>query len=164
MLKSDAVWYCLALLRSSISSMTDTGSRSFDCALISVMERHKERLASGSYLIVYNYWAYIESYLSYLSCWNYLTHLCVDSAWLECLGSRVLYDLDPKKACIIRSSSRVYSWKDLSGPCWIFLGGAHDMRAKFSGAPADRTPGSGDSCPVWYVNSWALGWSRKTCQ
>ena len=25
-----------------------------------------------------------------------------------------------------------------------------------------RTPGGGDGCPVWYVNSWALGWSRKS--
>ena len=42
----------------------------------------------------------------------------------------------------------------------------HSMRAQiaaqFPGALADRTPGAGDGCPVWYVNSWALGWSRET--
>ena len=27
------------------------------------------------------------------------------------------------------------------------------------GALADRKPGAGDGCPVWYVNWWALGWS-----
>ena len=29
------------------------------------------------------------------------------------------------------------------------------MRTQFPDALADRTPGAGDGCPVWYVNSWA---------
>ena len=36
------------------------------------------------------------------------------------------------------------------------------MRKQCPDALADRTPGAGDGCPVWYVNSWALGWSRET--
>ena len=35
-------------------------------------------------------------------------------------------------------------------------------RTQFPDALADRTPGAGDGCPVWYVNSRALGWSRET--
>ena len=27
---------------------------------------------------------------------------------------------------------------------------------------SDSMPGAGDGCLVWYTNSWALGWSRKT--
>ena len=27
-------------------------------------------------------------------------------------------------------------------------------------APGDRRAGSGDGCRMWFVNSWALGWSR----
>ena len=36
----------------------------------------------------------------------------------------------------------------------------HRMRNTFSGAPGDRRPGAGDGCRMWFVNSWALGWSR----
>ena len=36
------------------------------------------------------------------------------------------------------------------------------MRAQFPCALADRTAGAGDGCPVWFVNSWALGWSGET--
>ena len=28
------------------------------------------------------------------------------------------------------------------------------------GTYADRKKGSGDGCKMWYVNSWAMGWSR----
>jgi hypothetical protein len=27
-------------------------------------------------------------------------------------------------------------------------------------ANADSRPGAGDGCPMYFVNSWALGWSR----
>ena len=27
-------------------------------------------------------------------------------------------------------------------------------------ARADTSPGAGDGCPMYFVNSWALGWSR----
>ncbi len=36
----------------------------------------------------------------------------------------------------------------------------HHLRHHFSGAPGDRRPGSGDGYRMWFVNSWALGWSR----
>jgi hypothetical protein len=58
-LKPDSVWYCRVLLLFSFSAMTDTGSRSFDCALISVMERYEGARASGNYLMYLNYWMYL---------------------------------------------------------------------------------------------------------
>jgi hypothetical protein len=36
----------------------------------------------------------------------------------------------------------------------------HRLRNRFEGAPGDRREGSGDGCRMWFVNSWALGWSR----
>ena len=30
----------------------------------------------------------------------------------------------------------------------------------FPGAPGDRRQGACDGCGMWFVNSWALGWSR----
>ena len=45
-----------------------------------------------AYYFIYS--AYLDNYLSYSGYWNYFTHFC---AWLESVGSRVLYELDPKK-------------------------------------------------------------------
>jgi hypothetical protein len=36
----------------------------------------------------------------------------------------------------------------------------HRLRNHFSRAPGDSRPGSGDGCRMWFVNSWAFGWSR----
>jgi hypothetical protein len=36
----------------------------------------------------------------------------------------------------------------------------HHLRNAFQGAPGDRRPDAGDGCKMWFVNSWALGWSR----
>ena len=62
-LTPDSVWYCRVLLLFSFSAMTDTGSKSFDCALVSVMERHEGLLASGNYLSYFDY----LTYLTYLN-------------------------------------------------------------------------------------------------
>ncbi len=35
----------------------------------------------------------------------------------------------------------------------------HYLRHHFPEAPGDRRPGIGDGCRMWFVNSWALGWS-----
>ncbi len=35
-----------------------------------------------------------------------------------------------------------------------------NLRNAFPGAPVDRRPGAGDGCRMWFVNSWAVGWSR----
>ena len=58
-LAPDSVWYCRVLLLFSFSAMTDTGSRSFDCALVSVMERYEGPLASGNYLNYFSYLTYL---------------------------------------------------------------------------------------------------------
>jgi len=34
----DSVWYCRGLLLFSTSTLTDTGSKRFDCALVSTLE------------------------------------------------------------------------------------------------------------------------------
>ncbi len=36
----------------------------------------------------------------------------------------------------------------------------HNIHNLFADAPGDRQEGSGDGCRMWFVNSWALGWSR----
>ena len=66
-----------------------------------VPDNHKR--SSSSYLDYLTYSAHLsrlDNYLSHLGYWNYLTHhhdFCVDAAWLKSVGSRVLFELDPKK-------------------------------------------------------------------
>ena len=36
----------------------------------------------------------------------------------------------------------------------------YGMAASFPNAHDDSRPDGGNGCRLWYVNSWALGWSR----
>jgi hypothetical protein len=38
----DSVWYALVLLLFSAAAQTDTGSKSFDCALVSTLETYDD--------------------------------------------------------------------------------------------------------------------------
>jgi hypothetical protein len=98
----------------------------------------------------------------YLSFFNYLIDFYWHTAWLESVGSRVLYELDPKKPVLYVVPVESILGKLPVVPVGDFGSVPNGMRAQFPNALADRTPGAGDGCPVWYVNSWALGWSRET--
>ena len=79
---------------------------------------------------------------------------------LESVDSRVLYELDYKKPILY-----VVPIQNILGKLSLVLVGdtgtiPHSMRNTFAGAPGDRRPGAGDGCQMWFVNSWALGWSR----
>jgi len=102
------------------------------------------------------------NYLIYLDFCNYLTPLYVDTAWLASAGSRILYELDPKKPVLYVVPVESILGKLPVVPVGDFGTVPHGMRAQFPGALADRAPGAGDGCPLWYVNAWALGWSRET--
>jgi hypothetical protein len=58
----DSVWYARVLLLFSASAMTDTGSKSFDCALVSTMETYDPE--NGNY-IHYTYYIKLGNYLYY---------------------------------------------------------------------------------------------------
>ena len=36
-----------------------------------------------------------------------------------------------------------------------------DKLHEFDGASCDTKPGEGDGCKLWYVNPWAMSWSRE---
>ena len=85
---------------------------------------------------------------------------CFLVGWLESVGSRVVYELDYKKPVLY-----VIPIQSILGKLPVVPVGdtgtvPHRMRNIFSGAPGDRRPGAGDGCRMWFVNSWALGWSR----
>jgi hypothetical protein len=52
MLTPDSVWYCQVLLLFFFSAMTNTGSRSFEYALVSVIERYKGPMEYGYICII----------------------------------------------------------------------------------------------------------------
>ncbi len=54
----DTVWYAGVLLLFSASAMTDTGFKSFDCALVSMLETYNDP-ENGNYY--YNYFNYTTS-------------------------------------------------------------------------------------------------------
>ncbi len=54
----DSVWYARVLLMFSASAMTDTGSKTFECALISTLETYDDH-DNGNYSN-YTYYAYYE--------------------------------------------------------------------------------------------------------
>ncbi len=85
---------------------------------------------------------------------------CVLVGWLESVGSRVVYELDCKKPILY-----VIPIQSILGKLPLVSVGdtgtiPHSMRNAFSGAPVDRRQGAGHGCQMWFVNSWASGWSR----
>jgi hypothetical protein len=80
--------------------------------------------------------------------------------WLGSIGSRIEYELDHRKSILY-----VIQVESILGKLPVVPVGdtgtiPHRLRNHFSGAPDDRMPGSGDGRRMWFVNSWALGWSR----
>ena len=85
--------------------------------------------------------------------------MCV-AAWLESIGSQIVYELDHRKPVLY-----VIPIENILGKLPVVPVGdtgtiPHHLRNLFPGAPGDRRQGSGDGCRMWFVNSWALSWSR----
>ena len=85
---------------------------------------------------------------------------CFLLGWLASVGSRVVYELDYKKPILY-----VVSIQNILDKLSLVAVGdngtiLHSLRNTLEGAPGDRRPGAGDGCRMWFVNSWALGWSR----
>ncbi len=72
----DSVWYAWVLLLISASAMTDTGSKSFNCALVSTMETFDDPV-NGNYM---NYIYYINCVINciilYSNNYCYYLYLC----------------------------------------------------------------------------------------
>ena len=61
----ETVWYAGVLLLFSASVMTDTGSKSFDCALVSTLETYDDP-ENGNY-VYYTYYYYYCNYCSFFA-------------------------------------------------------------------------------------------------
>ena len=83
-----------------------------------------------------------------------------DAGWFKSVGSQIIYELDHKKPVLY-----VIPIEHILGKLPVVPVGdtgtiPHHLRNVFQGAPGDRRPDAGDGCKMWFVNSWALGWSR----
>ena len=58
----DSVWYAQVLLLFSATSQTDTGSKTFECALVSTLETYDDP-EHGTYCHYCHYWQYCEMFL-----------------------------------------------------------------------------------------------------
>ncbi len=98
----DSAWYARVLLLFSASAMTDTGSKTFECALISTLETYDDP-DNGNYIHYsnYTYYAYYNSFCHYYNyaCYCNYAHYCMFfcKGWLESIGSQVACELDYKK-------------------------------------------------------------------
>ena len=84
-------------------------------------------------------------------------HYLYDLGWVSSVGSRIVYELDYRKPILY-----VLPVQNIIGKLPVVPVGdtgtiPHHLH---NGAPGDRKPGSGDGCRMWFINSWALGWSR----
>ena len=85
--------------------------------------------------------------------------MCI-AVWLESIGPKIVYELDHRKPVLY-----VIPIENILGKLPVVPVGdtgtiQHHLRNLFTVAPGDRKPGSGDGCRMWFVNSWALSWSR----
>jgi hypothetical protein len=110
--------------------------------------------------VICHYYTYecYDIYTCYFTYVDYFMFFC--TGWLESVGSRVVYELDYKKPVLY-----VIPIQSILGKLPVVPVGdtgtiPYHLRNTFPGAPGDRRMGAGDGCKMWFVNSWALGWSR----
>ena len=89
-----------------------------------------------------------------------LTFLHLFRFWLGSIGSRVVYELDHKNPILYVVPIQSILGKLQFVPVGYTVTIPHHLRHHFPGAPGDCSQGSGDGCCMWFVNSWAFGWSR----
>ena len=102
------------------------------------------------YYMYYTFYTYYVHYIYYF----------VSAGWLDSIGSQIVYELDHQKPVLY-----VIPVEHILGKLPLVPVGdtgtiPHHLRNLFSVAPGDRRPGAGDGCRMWFVNSWAMAWSR----
>ncbi len=77
---------------------------------------------------------------------------------MDSIGSRVLNELDHRKPILY-----VILIESILGKLPVVpvgdTGTIPHLHIHFPRAPGDRRQGSDDGIRMWFVNSWALGWS-----
>jgi hypothetical protein len=79
--------------------------------------------------------------------------------WLKSIVPQILHDLDHRKPvlCVIPVDIREKLPLVPVGDTGTI---PHHLRNLFPGAPSDLRPGAGVGYRMWFINSWAMVWSR----
>ncbi len=106
-----------------------------------------------------SYYMYCMYYMYYMY-YVYYTYYFVLAGWLKSIGSQIVYELNHGKPVFY-----VIPVEHILGKLPLVTVGdtgtiPHHLRNLFPGAPGDRKPDAGDGCRMWFVNSWAMAWSR----
>jgi hypothetical protein len=85
-----------------------------------------------------------------------------NAGWLKSVGSQIVYNLDHRKPVlyVIPIENILPVGKLSVVPVGDTGTIPRHLRNVFPGSPGDHRPDAGDGCKMWFVNSWALGWSR----
>ena len=90
-------------------------------------------------------------------------------SWITTCGSRLIYETLPGKEVVyvlpissVLGRLPVVRAGDMGTIPHKYRAGLRSGAHRFDHdlARADSAPGRGDCCPMYFVNSWALGWSR----
>jgi hypothetical protein len=92
------VWYARVLFLFAASASTDTGSKSFECALVSTLETYDDP-ETGFYLHYINY-----SYNVYYALYSYYTCYMCTAGWLKIGWLSDSLRAWPRKACSLYHS------------------------------------------------------------
>jgi hypothetical protein len=102
----ETVWYARVLLLFSASAMTDIGSKSFDCALVSTLEIYDDPENGNVYYTHYSNYVHYNDYFTLISC------RMVGVCWIACGIRAQLQKADP-----VRRSHSEYSGQTSLGAC-----------------------------------------------
>ena len=89
--------------------------------------------------------------------------------WITKCGSRLMYEPMPGKEVVyvvpissVLGRLPIVRAGDIGTIPYGYRSGLRNGARRFDNtlANADSSPGAGEGCPMFFVNSWALGWSR----
>ncbi len=90
-------------------------------------------------------------------------------SWITQCGSRLIYELLPGKEVVyvvpvssVLGRLPVVRAGDTGTIPFKYSAGLRNGARRYDHnlARADSAPGAADGCPMYFVNSWAMGWSR----
>ena len=124
------------LLLFSASALTDTGSKPFDCVLVSTLFTCRAA-GKGNYFSYFDYFKLFHSYPTIFV-----------PEWLQSIGSQVIYELDPKNPIFYVLPSENILGKLPVVPVGDTGTVPHCLRNACRWAFGDSRPGDGKGCPM----------------
>lgn len=153
-LSMKSVWFCKVLLLFTFETRTDSGIKKHKCAFVSVMWEYEgdQRPGSKSILIIW-------------MCNRNISNVSYSNPeWLSTCGSTIIYERRAKAQVFYVLPAEYILGKLPVVPVGSTGTIPYSMRHSaedFIAADFDSAEGAGDGSRWWYVNTWALSWSRE---